>query len=389
MTTIWKSTLIASAFAASAFAAQAEAQGVTADKVIVGTASDLSGPLASWGVPATNGARLRIEEFNAKGGVHGRVIDFKIEDTQYQVPLTVRATNRLIERDKVFALLLTAGTAQSLASYEITDKLGIPNVFPLSGARSMAHPTHPLHVSYFVSYQDQAVGAIRYFHERDGIKSICLQTVASEFGEEVTEGVRGITEELGIEIKMIGTHRTTETEFAGVATAIRNADCDLVYLGTTGRDTIALYTTLRQMGMTVPMVANMVSYLPVVAQAGSGAMEGLYAASPVANAVWDDGDAFRADFVARYRAAFNEEPSVQSQAGWLAADLFVRALDAAGPDLTADSLMAAIEGLTDIPDPFGGPTISFSAEKRFGGDSLFLVQVEDSKWVVRQENLPY
>lgn len=391
MTAKWKFTFIASALAASAFAVQAQAQtqGVMADKVIIGTHTDLSGPLASWGVPATNGARMRIEEFNAAGGAHGRIIDFKVEDTQYQVPLTVRATNRLVERDKVFAIILGAGTAQSLASYEVTDKLGIPNIFPLSGARSMAFPTHPLHVSYFVSYQDQAVGAIRYFHERDGIKSICLQTIASEYGEEVTEGVKSAAEELGLEIKMIGTHRTTETEFAGVATAIRNTDCDMVYLGTTGRDTIALYTTLRQMGVTVPMAANMVSYLPVVAQAGSGAMEGLYIVSPVANAVWDDGDQFRSDFVTRYRAAFNEDPTVQSQAGWLSADLLIRAIEDAGPDLNVDTLMAAINGLTDIPDPFGGPTISFSAEKRFGGNSLFLVQVEDSKWVIREENLPY
>ena len=70
-------------------------------------------------------------------------------------------------------------------------------------------------------------------------------------------------------------------------------------------------------------------------------------------------------------------------------DLLVRALEAAGPDLTVDTLMAAINTLSDIPDPFGGPTMSFSAEKRFGVNSLFLVQVEDSKWVVRQENLPY
>lgn len=137
MTAKWKFTFIASALAASAFAVQAQAQtqGVMADKVIIGTHTDLSGPLASWGVPATNGARMRIEEFNAAGGAHGRIIDFKVEDTQYQVPLTVRATNRLVERDKVFAIILGAGTAQSLASYEVTDKLGIPNIFPLSGAR--------------------------------------------------------------------------------------------------------------------------------------------------------------------------------------------------------------------------------------------------------------
>ncbi|MFA7432721.1 MAG: ABC transporter substrate-binding protein [Gemmobacter sp.] len=389
MTTRSIFALAAAALVAVATGAEAQTRGVTADTVIIGSHSDLSGPLASWGVPATNGARMRFDEANAAGGVHGRKIDFRVEDTQYQVPLTVRATNRLVQRDNIFAMLLGAGTAQSLASYEITDRQGIPNVFPLSAARSMAYPTHPLHISYFASYQDQAIGAIRYFHERDGVGSVCLQTQSSEYGEEVTDGVRSAAEELGLEISMIGTHRTTETEFAGAATAIRNANCDLIYLGTTGRDTIALYTTLRQMGVTVPMVGNMVSYLPVVAQAGGGEMEGLYVTSPVADANWNDGNAFRTDFIARYRAAHNEDPTVQTQAGYLSADLLIRGLEAAGPDLTAEGLMAGIEGLQDIADPFGGLSMSFGAEKRFGVDSLFLIQVENSAWVVREQNLPF
>ncbi|WP_333826634.1 ABC transporter substrate-binding protein [Pararhodobacter sp.] len=372
-----------------ATSATGQTRGVTANSIIIGSHTDLSGPLASWGVPATNGARMRIDAVNAAGGIHGRQIDFRVEDTQYQVPLTVRATNRLVQRDNIFAMILGAGTAQSMASMEITDREGIPNVFPLTAARSMAHPIHPLHVSYFVSYQDQAVGALRHFHESEGISSVCLQTQSSEYGEEVTEGVRGAAEELGIEIKMIGTHRTTETEFAGVATAIRNADCDMVYLGTTGRDTIGLYTTLRQLGYSGPMAGNMVSYLPVVAQAAGGAMEGLYVVSPVSNADFADGDPFRAEFLTAYRSAFGDEPTVQAQVGYASADLLVMALEAAGPDLTAEGLMAAIEEIRDYQDPFGGPQISFGAEKRFGGDSLILLQVQNSAWVQLQENLPF
>lgn len=372
-----------------ATSATGQTRGVTANSIIIGSHTDLSGPLASWGVPATNGARMRIDAVNAAGGIHGRQIDFRVEDTQYQVPLTVRATNRLVQRDNIFAMILGAGTAQSMASMEITDREGIPNVFPLTAARSMAHPIHPLHVSYFVSYQDQAVGALRHFHESEGISSVCLQTQSSEYGEEVTEGVRGAAEELGIEIKMIGTHRTTETEFAGVATAIRNADCEMVYLGTTGRDTIGLYTTLRQLGYSGPMAGNMVSYLPVVAQAAGGAMEGLYVVSPVSNADFADGDPFRAEFLTAYRSAFGDEPTVQAQVGYASADLLIMALEAAGPDLTAEGLMAAIEEIRDYQDPFGGPQISFGAEKRFGGDSLILLQVQNSAWVQLQENLPF
>ena len=373
----------------AAMTAEAETRGVTDDKVIIGSQSDLSGPLASWGVSAINGAKMRIDDFNAAGGANGRTIEFLVEDSQYQVPLAVRATNRLVQRGDVFAILLGTGTGHTLASYEITDKLGIPNVFPLSAARSLAEPVHPLHVSLFVSYQDQAAGAIRYFKTKDNIETVCLQTLANEYGEEVTEGVRAVSEELGIEIVQTGSHRPTETDFAGVSTAIRNADCDLVYLGTSGRDTIALYTTLRQLGVTAPIVGNMVSYLPVVATAAGGAMDGLYVVTPVVDADWKNADAFQADFVARYRAAFGQDPTVQSQIGWIAADLTTKALEKAGPDLTPDSFMQAILSIDDYSDPFGGPSLSFSAEKRFGGDSLELLQVENSAWVERERELPF
>ena len=384
-------TLIASAMAllASATFAQAQTQGVTDTQVTLGMISDLSGPLASWGVPATNGATMRFDEQNAAGGVNGRMINFLVEDSQYQVPLAIRAANRLVQRDEVFAMLLNLGTAQTMATFEITDRAGIPNIMPMTGALAMAYPYNPLHIAYIASYRDQAVAAIRHFHETDNVQRICLQTQASEYGEEVAAGVESIVADLGLELAPIGTHRTTETEFAGAATALRGENCDLIYLGTTGRDTIALYVTLRQLGVEVPIVGNMVSYLPVIAQAAGGAMEGYTVVSPLINAAWADGDAFRAAFHATYVERFNDEPAVQAQVGYTVADLVICAMETAGDDLTAETLMAGIEGLQDIADPFGGSAASFSAEKRFGIDELALIQVQSSNWVVLQTQMPY
>jgi branched-chain amino acid transport system substrate-binding protein len=384
-----KTIAAALAIAASATFAQAQTQGVTDTSVTIGMISDLSGPLASWGVPATNGATMRFDEQNAAGGVQGRQISFKVEDMQYQVPLAIRSTNRLVQSENVFAMILGVGTAQALSSFEITDRAGIPNILPMTGALAMAEPYHPLHIAYISSYRDQASAAIRHFQSAGQLQRVCLQTQTSEYGEEITTGVKLAVESLGLELVHIGTHRTTETEFAGAATALRNANCDLVYLGTTGRDTIALYVTLRQLEVKVPIVGNMVSYLPVVAQAASGAMEGFYVVSPLIIAEWDDGDAFRRDFRDRYVARFGEEPAVQAQVGYLGADLTIRAMEVAGKDLTVDSFMAGMESLQNVPDPFGGSAVSFSREKRFGISDQALMQVQNSAWVVLERGLPF
>jgi len=70
-------------------AAQAETQGVTKDEIVVGTHTALSGPVAGWGIDATNGIRMRFDEVNAGGGIHGRKIKYIVEDSQYRVPIAV------------------------------------------------------------------------------------------------------------------------------------------------------------------------------------------------------------------------------------------------------------------------------------------------------------
>lgn len=82
-------------------------QGVSDTEVVIGSHNDLSGPFAAFGVPATKAAQLYFEEINAAGGVHGRKIRFVVEDHGYQVPKAVQAVNKLVNRDKVFAMLLS------------------------------------------------------------------------------------------------------------------------------------------------------------------------------------------------------------------------------------------------------------------------------------------
>ena len=60
------------------------------------------GGLAIWGVPSTNGMRMRFNEANEAGGIHGRMIEFVVEDSQYQMPIAVKATNKLLNVDKIF-----------------------------------------------------------------------------------------------------------------------------------------------------------------------------------------------------------------------------------------------------------------------------------------------
>lgn len=380
---------IAAAMALLAGPVSADTQGVTADTIKIGSLADLSGPLSIGGAPSIRAARMRFDQVNEAGGIHGRKIEFITEDTKYEIPLAARFANKLVRKDRVFAVLLSTGTPANLAAMEIQDKAGVPNLFPLTSAKSMFEPLSPLHFSLFVGSPEQAGGALKYFHGKDGISKICMQTVANDYGQETVNGVEATAEELGITISVRGSHKVTETDFSGTATAIKNSDCELLILGTTVKDTINLYATLRKLGWDKPVVGNMVPYLPLVAEAGDGATEGLYLVAPYVIADFEDGDPFRAKFRADYSAEYGEHPNIYAQNGYTAADILVQALEKAGPELTTETLVEGLESIASYEDPFGGPNYSFGPDKHAGGTRLVLVQSRNRAWEIVETDLPF
>jgi len=366
-------------------------RGITTDSIILGSHTDLSGGLAIWGVPATNGQRMRFEEANAAGGIHGRKIEFIVEDSQYQMPNAVKATNKLLNVDNIFMMIGAMGTPMNIAVMPRMFEAGVPNLFPISAAVQMYEPLHPMKFSYFVSYRDQARAGMVYMTEKYDIKSVCLQALATDYGAEVEAGFEQAVKELGLTVAYVGHHKGAETEFTGTATAIKNSGCELLVLGPFVKDAILLYSAARDTGWDAPIIGNMVSYVPEVAQASGGRTEGLYT---VASFYMPDfalapAGSWTSQWYARYRELYDEEPAAQSIIGYVTADLTVRALEEAGPDVSVDKVLAALEKIENYEDPFGGPSLTFSPTKHQGGDYLYLYEVIDSKWQVVEERLPY
>ena len=367
-------------------------QGVTDDTIKIGQYSDLSGAAAVWGVSATNGTRMRVDEVNAAGGVHGRRIELIVEDAQYQVPLSVRAANKLLNRDKIFVMLGSMGTPMNNAVLPRQLQMGVPNLFPVTAAVSMYEPLHPMKFSYYVSYRDQARGGIAYMVKKTGARKVCLQTQATDYGHETEIGYETAVEELGLESVYLGRHKVTETDFVGTVTSLKNSGCELLFMGTIIKDTILLYTTAREAGFDAPIVSNMVVYLPLIAEAADGGMEGLYSAAPFIVADYHapgDDNAWVRAWYDSYVEKFGEEPTPQAQIGYVTTDLMIKALEHAGRDLTTEKLLEGVEAIREYQDPFGGPTLSFGPDKHQGSDFLMLAQVQDGKWQVVEPRLPY
>src|SRR5256712_9017737 len=99
------SVLIGAVALAGVAVAQKETRGVSKTEIVLGMHTDLSGPAATYGVSSSNAVKMRFDEANATGGIHGRKIRLVVEDTQYQVPRAVQAGTKLINPDRIFAMV--------------------------------------------------------------------------------------------------------------------------------------------------------------------------------------------------------------------------------------------------------------------------------------------
>ncbi len=363
--------------------------GVTDTEVVFGTHTDLSGAIAIWGVGVLNGARMRFDEANEAGGVHGRQIRYIAEDTQYQVPRAIQAANKLIHRDKIFAMLMAVGTPTNNAVMEEQFEAGVPNLFPGSGARSMVEPFQKLMFSQHGTYYDEIRAAVKYFALKEGRTTPCVMYLNNEYGLEIVEAAQDQAAEMGLEVAEMAAYKITDSEFTAPAIRLRNAGCDLVLMGSVHRDTILVLEAARKIGWDdVAFVGNNAAYGQVIADQESG--EGYYAFVHMAKIYEDDESLTEVerDWMRRYREKYGEEAGLPAMEGYRGADLVVVALERAGRDLTRENFIAAMESIDDYTDIFGY-RIVFGPDDHKGTSESALSVVRNGRWVTLDTSITY
>src|SRR5438094_4243269 len=224
---------------------QGATRGVTGTEIVLGMHTDLSGPAATYGVSSSNAVKMRFDEVNEKGGIAGRKIKLIVEDTQYQVPRAVQAGAKLINRDRIFAMVAGLGTPMNNALFKDQLDAGVPNLFPLSAARSMFEPFHKLKFYGAATYVDQVRAGISYFVTKKGKKAVCAMYQDTDFGKEVLDGIQVQVEKMTLKLAETTPHKPTDQDFTAQITKLKAAGCDLAVLGTIVRDPILPYSTAR------------------------------------------------------------------------------------------------------------------------------------------------
>ena len=360
-------------------------QGVTKTEILVGTIQDMSGPLAAFGKQARFGMQLRIDELNEQGGVHGRKLKLLLEDSGYDPKKAVLGAQKLVNQDKIFIMAGHLGTAQNNAAMPVQFEKNVINFLPITAARDMYEPFHRLKYSFAVTYYDQIRTALPKLVKEKNAKRVCTICQDDDFGLEVQRGAEAGLKTINMEVAEKTSFKRGATDFSSQVAKMKASNCDLVVLGTIIRETIGTIGESRKTGFSPTFLSANAAYTDLIPKLGGKAMDGMYSTMTVQHPYLDESSQPIRFWANKYKTKYNEDPGVVSIYGYQIIDTFIRAAQKAGPALTTDSFIKAMDSLTVPPDIFGSSEITFSATKRLGTDASRVSQIQDGRWRVISE----
>jgi branched-chain amino acid transport system substrate-binding protein len=363
-------------------AAYAQQQGVSKDEIVLGTIQDLSGPLAGFGKQSRLGMMLRVDEINEQGGINGRKLKLLVEDSAYDPKKAVLAAQKLVNQDKIFAMVGHIGTAQNLAAMPVQFEKNIVNFFPITAAREMYEPFNKLKYAFAATYFEQMKASLPKLVKDKAIKKPCAIYQDDEFGLEVLRGGEAGLKSVGMDYIEKTSFKRGATDFSSQVAKMKAAGCDFVVLGTIIRETIGTIAESRKTGFSPVFLGSSAAYTDLIHKLGGKAMDGMYATHTVAHPYLDDAAQPIRFWASKYKTKFTDDPTVFSVYGYVIIDSWAKAAAKAGQNLTTDSFIKAMDTMTFPPDMFGSTQATYSPTKRLGSDLSRLSQLQDARWKV-------
>ena len=369
-------------------------EGISATEIVVGTHQDLSGPIKVWGVPVSNGMKMAAEEINAAGGIHGRKIKLILEDSGYDPKRAVLASQKMVERDKVFAMVGPMGSPTVLAAQDILFDAGVLQLFPLTAAEftykfDPAKPQERLKFSNILPYVESTRAGLKYMMELKNFKKPCIMYQDDEYGKNVLDGFNQQLEVMKVKPASITSYKRGASDFSAQVAKMKSDGCDMVLLGAVIREPIGVMSEAKKLGWDVTFLgATPVNVLEVPAL-GKEAVEGLYSISGFEIPYEDTAKGKVKEWLANYKKMFGSDANTQAIIGYNAVQTFAFYVNKAGKDLTGQKLMDALESGAEFRDIFNSPPTKFSKTNHLATTITQVQQIKNGRWVLVKDGLMF
>jgi len=353
----WMTAALA-ALAAAAAPWAAQAAGVSDKEIVVGTHMDLSGPVAAGMPQLRNGTQMRFDEANEAGGIHGRRIRFIVEDNASQPQQAVRAVDKLIRKDEVFAIVNPFGSGTNAAVVKRAVDEGVIYFSPWAASnvlQQIAGKSPRLFTTIPDYHTTTHAGLTWLLDQNPNFRKVGWVYMEGPFGDLIGRGVKSAMEARKMTLTAEASYKPGEIDFSSQVARMRAAGVDLIVMATITRETVGMMAEIKKIGWNnVAVLTGNPGRTMIVSKLGKDAIEGLYGVGPWK--ILDPNNAGAADkaWADAYKKRFNLEPDENAYLAYAYADWFVRGLQAAGRNLNIDSAIKALQATTSNHPVFLG-----------------------------------
>ncbi len=337
----------------------------------IGVVSYLSGGGAAYGEAIRQGLELARDEINAKGKVK---IELVIEDSKGEKNEAINATNKLIHKDNVVAIVGPTLSGEMFAVGPIASQAGVS----IMGTSTTAEGITDIGNTVFRNSLPESLAippAVKKAKEKFGLKKVAIMySNNNDFAVSGFKTFEKAIKENGMEIVTTETFADKDTDFSAQLTKIASLQPDAIMVAGLYQEAALILKKAREIGLNVPVVGNNGFNSPQLIKAAGSAAEGAIVASP-----WYPGkdDATVKNFIAAYKAKYNKEPDQFAAQAYDALYIIADALEKAG---TTSDVKKVRDSLAAVKD-FHGVTgnFAFDANRNPAMDVTVLI-VKDGKF---------
>ncbi len=352
---------LAAAALAIAGGTQAQVPGVTPAAVTVGQSAAFTGPAAQLGIQMRDGMKAYFDHVNAQGGVNGRKIQLVTRDDQYESKLAADNTKKLIDEDRVFALIGYVGTPTSAASLPIFTEAKVPFIGPFTGAELLRAPFNRYIFNVRASYFDETDKIVEQLLTV-GMKRFAVFYQNDAYGQAGLAGMEKAVKARGGEIVARSTVERNTVEVAKAVGEIAPKSPDAIVMVSAYKSIAAFVRAMKKRGYNGQF--HNVSFVGSKALSDELGADGQgVVISQVVPFPWSQAAPVVREFTDLAVKA-KVDVNFSSMEGFLVARVFVEGLKRAGKAPTRENLVTALESMRDTD--FGGFGVSFSPSNHNG-----------------------
>ncbi|MGI8997480.1 MAG: ABC transporter substrate-binding protein [Pyrinomonadaceae bacterium] len=347
----------------------------------VGVYGDLSGQTSSFGQSTENGIAMAVDEINKAGGVNGRQVDFIYEDDQGQPAQAKTVVSKLINQDKVHAVLGEVASSNSLAAAPVAQEAKIPMITPSSTNPKVTQVGDYI---FRVCFTDNFQGAVMAKFAANTLKAktaAVLGDVNSDYSKGMTQFFEEEFNRLGGRIITKQAYTQTDADFKGQLTNIRSSNPDVIFVPGYYGQVGVIAKQAKELGIDAPLLGGDGWDAPQLWDLGGTALNGNYMANHYSI---DDPSPAVKKFVDNYSARYNVAPDAIAALAYDAMYVLADSIKRAG---TTDP--AKLRDAIAQTDGFKGVTGSITLnENRDAVKPAVVFELRDKKFVYKETIQP-